>query len=417
MIIEGIRVAPQLYADDCTTPTEGEAHTEEMLARIIEWSRKWKLIVKAEKSTVMKAKANARRHQQLTMEVRGMIFKQKHSIKLLGLQMEGSAAMGNKQAHQLMGQVAQRTTVLLKKLTSARSTTLGIFLRVFKELALSICAYSLPHARSADTPAGIIQKKRTGLLIEHLGLPENTPHPQLRAELGIGEIEVELAVLRLRTLHKIYTNEEDDLTRQMLAWRLHPNNPNSSKLHEASRLLKDIKMKQTVEAFLRCPYTRAKMDLDAAAEKENKDRWKKQTEGDSRAAMRRRKLKPAWGLEPALQAMDIRSVSLYLRLRHGTLQLKAEKNRCVACGAGEPTPDHVIWKCPSTASCRKTLRASILSVSPQAMEEVEKLEETNVDHATDYLLGSGAASLPITVWGKVQTRFVAHLPYLLKGHT
>ena len=50
------------------------------------------------------------------------------------------------------------------------------------------------------------------------------------------------------------------------------------------------------------------------------------------------------------------------------------------------------------------------------MEEVEKLEETNVDHATDYLLGSGAASLPKTVWGKVQTRFVAHLPYLLNGH-
>ena len=47
----------------------------------------------------MKAQANTNRHQQLTMEVRGMTFKQKHTIKLLGLQMEGSTAMENNTAH------------------------------------------------------------------------------------------------------------------------------------------------------------------------------------------------------------------------------------------------------------------------------------------------------------------------------
>ena len=62
------------------------------------------------------------------------------------------------------------------------------------------------------------------------------------------------------------------------------------------------------------------------------------------------------------------------------------------------------------------MRVHILSVSPQALEEMEKLEETNIDHATDYLLGSGATSLPKAVWEKVQTRFVAHLPYLLMEH-
>ena len=81
----------------------------------------------------------------------------------------------------------------------------------------------------------------------------------------------------------------------MLTWRLRPNNPNSSRLHEASRLLKDLKMKQTVEAFLRSPYMRAKasLDIDVAADKENRDRWKKQTEfeGDSYAAARLRKVK------------------------------------------------------------------------------------------------------------------------------
>ena len=75
-----------------------------------------------------------------------------------------------------------------------------------------------------------------------------------------------------------------------------------------------------------------------------------------------------------------------------------------------------MWQCPNTANSRETLKATIQSVSPQALEKMEELEKTNIDHATDYLLGGGASSLPQATWEKVQTRVIAQLPYILREH-
>ena len=94
--------------------------------------------------------------------------------------MEGTAAVGNSQAHQMMTEVARRTRGLMLRLTSTQ--TVGV-LRVFNEFAMSICAYSLPHARRAQRPPVIIQTQRTKLLLEYFG-NQTTRGPKTAERLG-----------------------------------------------------------------------------------------------------------------------------------------------------------------------------------------------------------------------------------------
>ena len=292
MILEGIPIAPQLYADDCTTPTQGEENTERMLTAIIEWSELWGLIVKAEKSAILKAKRNKERCRTQTIEIQGMLFQHKSALKLLGLQLDGEAAMGAQQAHAVMNQVAKRLRRVTKQISKSGKVTTGVIMRVFDLIATSTCAYSLPHARRAQGPAAIIQTKKMDLLIEMLKLTKDTPHESLRADLGVLDVDIELAVLHLRALHKIYNNREDNLTREMLKWNLKKGATPTSKLDEAQKMLKVLGLDMEISIFLKNTYDRMKELLKQASKKQSAARWTKNTKDGSEEGKRQSHIKP-----------------------------------------------------------------------------------------------------------------------------
>ena len=416
--LEGTRIAPQLYADDCTTPAIGEENTKEMLEMIVAWSRRWGLIVKSTKSAIMPVQSVKEKHLLKTLSIKGMLFKEKSSIKLLGLHIKGTATVSTLQAHQVMSQIAQRTRRQMLRLTSARTISVGVLMRIFNELAMSICAYSLPHARRAQRPSIIIQTQRTKLLLEYFGLPQNTPPGKLHADLGIPDIDTELAVLRLRTLHKVYNNREDPLTRNMLKWNLKPGNPHSSRLHEAQKLLSDLRMTISIASFLRNPYEMMKLSLKQSMVKENKRRWTAAIQGETYEQTRTRNIKPQWGLEAAVSEMSVKKVSTYLALRHRTVRAKMRDGKCTACNSDAPTTDHIIWECARTTRLRLELEDSIRSISPKAYDDIQALKK-NPDDATDYLLGGGATSHAQQTWNRIQRITIEKLPLLvlMEGHT
>ena len=376
------------------------------------------LIVKAEKSAILKAKRNKERCRTQTIEIQGMLFQHKSALKLLGLQLDGEAAMGAQQAHAVMNQVAKRLRRVTKQISKSGKVTTGVIMRVFDLIATSTCAYSLPHARRAKGPAAIIQTKKMDLLIEMLKLTKDTPHESLRADLGVLDVDIELAVLHLRALHKIYNNREDNLTREMLKWNLKKGATPTSKLDEAQKMLKVLGLDIEISIFLKNTYDRMKELLKQASKKQSAARWTKNTKDGSEEGKRQSHIKPKWGPETAILEARIDEVKTYLSLRHDTLHVKTVGGFCEHCGQQGPTPNHTIWKCNVAEENRAELKKKLEEITPAALERVEKLVETDMlQEATDYLLGGGRTKHHPQEWEEIQRISITQLHKILSGKT
>ena len=267
------------------------------------------MVVKDDKSGIVRTNRDQR---QLTIhEVQGLLFRELPSIRLLGLQMDEGPVMGRQQAHLTAAAIAKRTQKKLKAIANTKVATLATLMRIFNEIAISICAYSIPHARLEDNPLEQLQTRRTKLLAEYLSLPADIPQI-IQAELGLKNIHAEAAEIKLRMINKIYNNREDTLTNNMLTWQTRESDPTSTKLAQTAALLTRNGSSYNIQQFLYMPYKMAKKHAKELTNRTNIESYKKDMIKGSATTKRLLTIKAHWGLESALADCPLYQARTYI---------------------------------------------------------------------------------------------------------
>ena len=285
-------------------------------------------------------------------------------------------------------------------------------MKIFNEIAIAICAYSIPHARLEDNPLEQLQTKRTKLLTEYLNLPADIPHKIIQAELGLKDIHAEATEVKLRTIHKIYNNQEDTLTNKMLTWQTRESDPTSTKLAQTAALLTRTGSGYNIQQFLQMPYEMAKKHAKELTNQTNLASYNKSMKQDSLTTRRLLTIKAHWGLERALANCPLYQARTYIIARANALPLRPACD-CHICGNAPPTVDATIWLCDKPRLHRERMLADIKKHSPTAHAQITNLQHTDINKATEYLLGNGHHTCPQNEWNTLQICLIGHLHEIL----
>ena len=391
--IGGIRINAQLFADDTTLPATSLNQSAEQLGVCFAWANRWNMIIKEIKTHLMTLFPNGE-----SFEIQGMIFKEVATLRLLGIAMDRNGVCANTQAQILSRKLAVATKRLLSITTTDESVQLGLALFLYRALALSICAYSLPHAPNSPITLSKISKKQVLILRMITRTGDNADEHCLNSELGVLSLTLEAWSRRLLCLHKAINNNQDPLTKKLLELQITPGDESSTEIQAAAKLLDKIGVKMNIRALFKIQYDEAKTIIQTAAKGRMRLDWERRTELGNAAQVRLGRIKPSWGVDDLFLTIQVHLLSPYLQLRIGSYNPPMSEGKCSHCLTGLPDYHHLLFECPATANCRKNFHRDLELKLPSLVGELREMIDLDRSSAEEYVLGAAKQLLPITSW-------------------
>ena len=108
--------------------------------------------------------------------------------------------------------------------------------------------------------------------------------------------------------------------------------------------------------------------------------------------------KAHWGIDMAIASLPNEMASAYIlfRLNYRLPLLTLPRKTCKLCDTLDPGISHFLWQCTATAVMRIKLNGIIRqTITPAMCEQLSLLDE---EALTDFVLGTGAHSLPNDDW-------------------
>ena len=215
----------------------------------------------------------------------------------------------------------------------------------------------------------------------------------LAAELGITDMDLLAKTRRLLTVHKIINNTADPLTARLMSLQLQPDDPSSTELARSQSILSDLTASTTLSTFLATPYIAAKLHLRDRTDRIMQLKWDYLRQGGNSNQRHLGKLKPKWGLDPAMAKMPTILLAPLLHFRTSMTSCPSANGLCSLCNTLVPDYHHLLFSCPHTAPSTHIFIGSLLQHLPNIHTQLTDLLLHDHDAAPTYILGSVQSSL------------------------
>jgi hypothetical protein len=150
------------------------------------------------------------------------------------------------------------------------------------------------------------------------------------------------------------------------------------------------------------PYHALKLHLRETTTREMQSRWSWIIKNGNHAQMRLGRLTPKWGTEPNITNEPVSAASTYISMRANSFPIPQKENTCSLCGGGSPGYPHLLLKCETLNLYREPYYKYLEKEAPTAVPEIMRRQENSQSHAAEFILGSGAATLPLPTWTRMQ---------------
>jgi hypothetical protein len=334
--------------------------------------------------------------------INDLVLHEISSFILLGVEIGRDGVFTSTQIRIIATKIATTVVALMKISSASTDISLALVLFLYRTMAFSVCAYSMPHVPNRRSLYTILNRNQVNTMTKILSVPIETDPACMSAELGLVDMELQAKTKRLLSYHKILSNTDDTLTRAMMKVPLDPKNPESTEMYNCALILKELGSSAGLRGFTHMPYHALKLHLREMTTREMQNRWSVIIKNGNHAQTRLGRLKPKWGAETTIINEPVSAASSYISMRANSFPIPQEESTCSLCGGGPPGYPHLLLKCQTLDLYREPYYRYLEKEAPTAVPEIIRRQEINQSHAAEFILSSGATNLPLAAWTRIQ---------------
>ena len=360
-IIRGLTIAPQFFADDSTLAHTSEPARTALLTLTLEWSAKWLSTVKPSKTFGLSSSDAPLPGNTI---INGVIFKEVSAAISLGVGISRNGLFDTKHAASLITRVGSRVMDLVTSGATCGYLRMDIVIFIYQMSAFSLLLHSISATSFRNCSLSRLDKAQESFARKLLDLPATVHGPSATAELGLPRVSLICARSNLLSLHRIYSNTLDTITKNMFDWPCCSDGRTTLDLSNQS--LAALGCPLPTLSFFALPYIQAKALLERQLYSTQMKQWS-QAAGCQPATYHLTNLtKPCWGIESHLASIHPIQVRTMLRARLGIpLSLFPTDRHCPCCHLTALTLQHALWICPSTQSPRSSFMTLCATNQPE----------------------------------------------------
>jgi hypothetical protein len=393
----GLVISTQLFADDCTLPAFNPEQRMILITKFDKWTKRWNMMLKMKKTHLLTSEPE----NEIT-RVNDLVLHEISSFTLLGVEVGRDGVFTPTQIQIIATKIATTVVALMKISSASTDVSLALVLFLYKTMAFSVCAYSMPHVPNRRSLYTILNRNQISTMTKILSVPTQTDPACLSAELGLVDMELQAKSKRLLSYHKILSNTDDTLTGAMMKVPLDPNDPESTEMSNCALILQELGSNVGLLGFTHMPYHVLKLHLREMTTRKMQSRWNWITKNGNHAQIRLGRIKPKWGTEPNITNEPVNAASTYISMRANSFPIPQNENTCSLCGGGPPGYPHLLLNCQTLNLYREPYYKYLEKEAPTAVPEIIRRQANSQSHAAEFILGSGAAILPLATWSRIQ---------------
>jgi hypothetical protein len=397
-IIGGLRIAPQLFADDGTLIALSWAVRERMIKIVLRWASRWNTILSLSKSKSLTALIDPNKTQADLQS----ILQEVESATILGLEFVRRGARPLTYIKNILQRSAACTRRLLS-LTLEGQLRLDTITFIYKSKALSLYSHSLPFAPPDSYALTSLQTAHDDFARGVLSLPENTPGYLAAAEVGLLDLDLAHAKAAILLHHRIANNLSDTLTPTMLDWPLAPHGLSSTS--QCQNLLTLIGSTLTVKLMICSPYLRIKHSINILIHKAQFARYKANILSGKPSLHPILNYKRSTDIDRAISRAPAKKARRYIMVRLQVLTMSPGLT-CPLCPVTYAPIQHALWQCPAQTITRESLITNVAQRSEHAAAYMRTLDVAELTH---FITGGGATTYGPSLWHDLQTLFIQYI--------
>ena len=350
VVINGIKVAILLYADDIVIIASSEDELKQGLRIVTDWGKKWRCSFNQDKSKVV-VFGQRKKKGEVTWTLGGKIIEQVNTYKYLGLDLRG-----NLRWNMLRDRLAEKTrrNMNIAWAMGIQSGHLSVVAadKVWKVLVRPIAEYGA--AIWGEGRWDEMEKVQRDMGKRILGLDQSTSNEVILGEMGWWTMQARRDMLRLRYWKKLLNMDRRRLPRKVYDWERGKTSRKTWCTYTEKLLLElGLEEKWEKQTVIESNDEWNRLIKEKIQLREQERWWKEMKEKPKLRTYRLIKTKLTF--EDYLRSDDTKGRKLMTRLRSGTNFLRietgrreglcSEERKCWFCCNEMEDENHFLMKC------------------------------------------------------------------------